>query len=143
MIFVRIFSNKLLLFSAEMTEAPSNTANHQRLDEMLIHLTPAGAVIPYNLCFDSDGHIWVATKGGIFKFQKKGEPPLFERKNMFPKKIAPYCQVLAFRDKVAFHVSILFICSFQIIHVQTDDKGALTEFRVLNLNGVSRDLINK
>lgn len=83
-----------------MTEAPSNTSNHQRLDEMLIHLTPAGAVIPYSACYDSNGHLWVATKGGIFKFGSKGEPPLFERKNAFPKKIAPYCQVLAFKDKV-------------------------------------------
>ncbi|KAI6189916.1 hypothetical protein M3Y97_00060100 [Aphelenchoides bicaudatus] len=108
--------------SFKMTETPSKTSNHQRLDEMLIHLTPVGAVIPYSLCYDSNGHIWVATKGGIFKFSgAKGEPPLFERKNMFPKKIAPYCQVLAVSDK--------------IIHVQTDDKSALTEFRLLSLDG--------
>jgi hypothetical protein len=107
-----------------MTEPESDTSNHQRLDEMLIHLTPIGAVIPYNLCYDSNGHIWIATKGGIFKFkgtEGKDEPPLFERKNMFPKKIAPYCQVIAFKDK--------------IIHVQADDKGQLTEFRVLDLDG--------
>lgn len=90
-----------------MTEQPSNTSNHQRLDEMLIHLTPVGAVIPYTLCVDSNGHIWVATKGGIFKFKSKNEPPLFERKNAFPKKIAPFCQVLAFRDKVCYFGSIV------------------------------------
>jgi len=104
-----------------MTEAPSNTSNHQRLNEMLIHLTPLGAVIPYSLCYDSNGHIWVATKGGLFKFRSNDEPPIVERKNPFPKKIAPYCQVLNFGDK--------------IIHVQTDDKANLTEFRILNLDG--------
>ncbi|MCP9259742.1 hypothetical protein DINM_002945 [Dirofilaria immitis] len=30
-----------------MTEIPSNTANHQRLAEMFVHLTPLGARIPY------------------------------------------------------------------------------------------------
>ncbi|KAI6213551.1 hypothetical protein M3Y94_00163400 [Aphelenchoides besseyi] len=102
-----------------MTESPSNTSNHQRLDEMLVHLTPVGAVVPYNVCFDSSGDLWVATKGGLFKFQNKSMA--FEMKNAFPKKIAPYCQVVAHKDK--------------IIYVQTDDKAALTEFRILNLNG--------
>ncbi|KAI6242012.1 hypothetical protein M3Y99_00278100 [Aphelenchoides fujianensis] len=102
-----------------MTEKPSDTSNHQRLDEMLVHLTPKGAVIPYSCCFDSQGDLWVASKGGLFKFHDRAVA--FEMKNAFPKKIAPYCQVIHHNDKV--------------IHVQTDDKAALTEFRILALDG--------
>lgn len=83
-----------------MTEQLSKTSNNLRLNEMMCHLTPRGAVIPYNICVDLHENIWVATKGGLFKFDKNGKEILFERKNTFPKKIAPYCQVICFKDKV-------------------------------------------
>ncbi|CAD5232496.1 unnamed protein product [Bursaphelenchus xylophilus] len=103
-----------------MTEAPSDTANHQRLDEMLLHLTPIGAVIPYSICFDSEGSLWVASKGGIFKINKDTKAVLWEKRNEFPKKMMAFCQIHAFQDKV--------------IHIQTGE-GDLTEFRILNLDG--------
>ncbi|VDK25683.1 unnamed protein product, partial [Anisakis simplex] len=78
----------------KMTENLSNTSNHQRLDEMFIHLTPKGATVPYSLCVDSERNVWVASKGGLFKFDSTGKNLLFERRNPFPKKISPYCQVL-------------------------------------------------
>lgn len=103
-----------------MTEKPSRTSNHQRLNEMMCHLTPHKAVIPYNVCFDSDDNIWVASKGGLFKFDRSGGKLLFERKNAFPKKMAPYSQVLVYKT--------------QIIYVTCEDKTALTEFRILNVS---------
>ncbi|CAD5223426.1 unnamed protein product [Bursaphelenchus okinawaensis] len=103
-----------------MTEAPSDTANHQRLDEMLLHLTPNGAVVPYSACIDKDGHFWVASKGGLFKFDGNSHSLIVERKNTFPKKMMPYCQVHTYQDKV--------------IHIQTGE-GDLTEYRVLSLDG--------
>ncbi|KAI1719478.1 putative 36.0 kDa protein C45G9.5 in chromosome III [Ditylenchus destructor] len=104
-----------------MTEKPSNTANHQRLKEMMCHLTPKGAVIPYNICYDSNDELWVASKGGLFKMDDDASKVLFESKNEFPKKIAPYTQVIHHNGK--------------IIHVFTEDKAALTQFRILDLNG--------
>uniref|UniRef100_A0A7E4WDK0 SGL domain-containing protein n=1 Tax=Panagrellus redivivus TaxID=6233 RepID=A0A7E4WDK0_PANRE len=104
-----------------MTEAPSNTSNHQRVNEMLSHLTPKGALIPYNLTFDESGALWVASKGGLYKISSDGKNVLFESKNAFHKKMAPYCQVLNYQDK--------------IIWVQCEDKADLTEFRVLDLDG--------
>jgi hypothetical protein len=102
-----------------MTEAPSKTSNHQRLSEMLSHLTPKGAVIPYTLCFDAAQNIWVSSKGGLFKMDKTGEKVLHERKNPFPKKISAYCQVVAYDNK--------------IVYVIAEDKS--TEFRILDLDG--------
>lgn len=91
-----------------MTEPPSKTSNHQRLNEMMCHLTPKGALIPYNLCFDPSGCIWVASKGGLFKLDSEGKEVLFEKKNIFPKKMAAYCQVVCHNEKVSlrslFHV---------------------------------------
>lgn len=84
-----------------MTEKPSNTSNHQRLEEMMAHLTPKGAVIPYSVCFDAAQNIWVGSKGGLFKLDKLGEKVLFERRNPFPKKINAYTQVAAFENKVS------------------------------------------
>uniref|UniRef100_A0A915D875 Uncharacterized protein n=1 Tax=Ditylenchus dipsaci TaxID=166011 RepID=A0A915D875_9BILA len=104
-----------------MTESASKTSNHQRLKEMMCHLTPKGAVIPYNLCYDSTGQLWVSSKGGLFKLDESASNVLFERKNMFPKKIAPYTQVVHYEGK--------------IIYVMTEDKANLTEFRVLDLDG--------
>lgn len=101
-----------------MAEKPSNTANHQRLKEMMCHLTPQKAIVPYNVCFgkpiafhnfllfilhnfiDSEGHLWVASKGGLFKFDSTGTKLLFDLKNDFPRKMAPYAQVLPFNSKV-------------------------------------------
>ena len=87
-----------------MTEAPSKTSNHQRLNEMMCHLTPKGAIIPYNLCFDPSGCIWVASKGGLFKLDSEGKQVLFEKKNNFPKKMAAYCQVVCHNEKVYLYV---------------------------------------
>lgn len=104
-----------------MAEPPSNTANHQRLKEMMVHLTPKEAVIPYTLCTDCEENIWVASKGGLFKLDRTGQTILFERKNPFPKKMAPYTQVLYTAGRV--------------VYVMTEDKAALTEFRILDLDG--------
>lgn len=83
-----------------MTEPQSKTSNHQRLEEMLFHLTPNGAVIPYSLCMDDDNNIWVSAKGGLFKLDETASKILFQRKNAFPKKIGPYTQVIHFNKKV-------------------------------------------
>ena len=126
-----------------MTESPSNTCNHQRIEEMHVHLTPVGAVIPYSVCFDSSDALWVAAKGGLFKFLNGETRPTVEKRNPFrksrdpqsqackryacksapsisacdaytraptllhrrtafsAKKMAPYCRVLPFQDKVS------------------------------------------
>jgi hypothetical protein len=34
-----------------MPENFSKTSNHQRIKEMMLHLTPEKVVIPYNLCY--------------------------------------------------------------------------------------------
>ena len=73
---------------------------------MLLHLTPVGAVIPYSVCFDAVGSLWVASKGGLFKFD--GTQPAIEKQNPFPKKMAPYCQVLAYKDKVRLDLEAYF-----------------------------------
>uniref|UniRef100_A0A9J2PB77 Uncharacterized protein n=1 Tax=Ascaris lumbricoides TaxID=6252 RepID=A0A9J2PB77_ASCLU len=104
-----------------MTEKPSNTSNHQRLDEMFIHLSPRGATIPYSLCIDRDNNVWVASKGGLFKFDTDGKNVLFERRNPFPKKISPYCQVLHYDGKV--------------IYAYAEEQAAITELRIYDLNG--------
>uniref|UniRef100_A0A915BP44 Uncharacterized protein n=1 Tax=Parascaris univalens TaxID=6257 RepID=A0A915BP44_PARUN len=104
-----------------MTEKPSNTSNHQRLDEMFIHLSPRGATIPYSLCIDGDNNVWVASKGGLFKFDTDGKNVLFERRNPFPKKISPYCQVLHYDRKV--------------IYAYAEEEAAMTELRIFNLDG--------
>ncbi|VDN54474.1 unnamed protein product, partial [Dracunculus medinensis] len=75
----------------------------------------------FSLCIDDESNIWVAAKGGLFKFDRDGKKVLFERKNPFPKKISPYCQVLYCRGKIIFAFA--------------DDKAALTELRILNLSG--------
>ncbi|VDK27952.1 unnamed protein product, partial [Anisakis simplex] len=104
-----------------MTENLSNTSNHQRLDEMFIHLTPKGATVPYSLCVDSERNVWVASKGGLFKFDSTGKNLLFERRNPFPKKISPYCQVL--------------YCDGKILYAYAEEQSASTEFRILDLCG--------
>ena len=97
-----------------MTEPPSKTSNHQRLNEMMAHLTPKGAVIPYSLAFDSDNCIWIASKGGLFKLNPAGDKVLVEIKNIFPKKYAPYCQVIVHENKVCFWN--LYLSSDLLIH---------------------------
>ncbi|MFH4976628.1 hypothetical protein AB6A40_003337 [Gnathostoma spinigerum] len=104
-----------------MAEESANTSNHQRLEEMFLHLTPRGAIVPYSVCIDEENSLWVAAKGGLFKFSSCGQQVLFERKNEFPKKISPYCQVLHLKRK--------------IIYAFAEDKLGLTEFRIFNLNG--------
>jgi len=98
-----------------MTEKPSNTTNHQRLEEMMVHLTPMGSVIPYTLCRDSDNYLWVGSKGGLFKLDVSGEvgseggrrraegvKVVIEQKHPFPKKVSPYVQVLHHDSRVGF-----------------------------------------
>lgn len=103
------------------TESVPKTSNHQRLNEMMCHLTPHEATVPYTICFDVDDNLWAATKGGLFKFSKGNFKLLFQQKNPFPKKIGPYTQVHHYKSKIIF--------------VQTDDKAALSEYRLLDLNG--------
>ena len=87
----------------------------------MCHLTPEKAVVPYNICFglyhffgtksisvfdqwiftsDLENNIWVASKGGLFKFDPAGKELLFCLRNDFPKKVAPYTQVLLHKTKV-------------------------------------------
>uniref|UniRef100_A0A8R1TVR7 Uncharacterized protein n=1 Tax=Onchocerca volvulus TaxID=6282 RepID=A0A8R1TVR7_ONCVO len=103
-----------------MTETPSNTANHQRLAEMFVHLTPIGARIPYSICIDNQQNIWVASKGGLFKMDRCGEL-LFQEKNDFAKKAEPFCQV-------SFHEN-------KIIYAYSEYMSGLTLLKILTLNG--------
>lgn len=48
-----------------MPETPSKTSNHQRIKEMMLHLSPEKAEIPYNLCF---GEVYL--KINFFNFKK-------------------------------------------------------------------------
>ncbi|VDK57806.1 unnamed protein product [Gongylonema pulchrum] len=122
-----------------MTETLSTTANHQRLEEMLIHLTPHGAKVPYSVCVDSQGHIWVAAKGGLFKFDRSANV-LFQEKNEFSKKASPFCQVLHYQGKCSrarrgcfcFAPAELY---FQIISAFAEEYSALTQLKIMDLSG--------
>ncbi|KAM3718140.1 Uncharacterized protein ACO02O_02144 [Dirofilaria immitis] len=103
-----------------MTEIPSNTANHQRLAEMFVHLTPLGARIPYDICFDNQQNIWIAAKGGLFKIDRFGEL-LFQEKNDFAKKAEPFCQVSFYESK--------------IVYAYSEYMSGLTLLKILTLNG--------
>ncbi|VDD94808.1 unnamed protein product [Enterobius vermicularis] len=115
----------------------SNTSDHQRCEEMFIHLTPKGAVVPYSLCKDEDGNYWVAAKGGLFKFNQHGDKVLFERKNDFPKKISAYCQVLNHNKTVIFFVffSSYNFKPYYVVHAFAEDQQCLTELRIFDLDG--------
>ncbi|VDO40730.1 unnamed protein product [Haemonchus placei] len=104
-----------------MVEEKSDTSDLQRFDEMWLHLTPRGATVPYNVCYDSEGNVWVATKGGLFKFDGSKRTTIWERKNMFPKKMAPFPQV-------AFH-------NGTIVYTCAEDKDRLTELRFFTMSG--------
>ncbi|KAL6726816.1 hypothetical protein Aduo_008748 [Ancylostoma duodenale] len=104
-----------------MVEPKSDTSDLQRFDEMWLHLTPRGATVPYNVCHDSEGNVWVATKGGLFKFDGNRRTTIWERKNMFPKKMAPFPQVV-------FH-------NGTIVYTCAEDKDRTTELRFFTLSG--------
>ncbi|CAG9537612.1 unnamed protein product [Cercopithifilaria johnstoni] len=103
-----------------MTERPSETANHQRLAEMFVHLTPLGARIPYSISIDNQQNIWVATKGGLFKIDRFGKL-LFQEKNDFAKKAEPFCQVLLYENR--------------IIYAYSECMSSLTLLKVMKLDG--------
>ncbi|KJH45531.1 hypothetical protein DICVIV_08409 [Dictyocaulus viviparus] len=104
-----------------MAEQKSDTSDVQRFDEMWLHLTPRGATVPYTVCHDSDGHVWVATKGGLFKFHGDRRTTLWERKNLFPKKMSPFPQVAFYKG------TIVYTCA--------EDKEQMTELRFFTLSG--------
>ncbi|KIH46606.1 hypothetical protein ANCDUO_23340 [Ancylostoma duodenale] len=97
-----------------MVEPKSDTSDLQRFDEMWLHLTPRGATVPYN----------VATKGGLFKFDGNRRTTIWERKNMFPKKMAPFPQVV-------FHNGT----NGTIVYTCAEDKDRTTELRFFTLSG--------
>ncbi|VBB32378.1 unnamed protein product [Acanthocheilonema viteae] len=103
-----------------MTETQSKTANHQRLAEMFVHLTPLGARIPYSISIDNQQNIWVATKGGLFKMDRFGKL-LFQEKNDFAKKAEPFCQVS--------------LCEEKIIYAYSECMSGLTLLKVMTLDG--------
>ncbi|GMT17125.1 hypothetical protein PFISCL1PPCAC_8422 [Pristionchus fissidentatus] len=109
-----------------MTEPASDTCDYQRFAEMLIHLTPQGASVPYNVCYDKDGHIWVAAKGGLFKFDAKTKRVLHKRKNPFPKTMAAFCQVIYHED------TIIYTCA--------ECKDGQTAFFLLELDGTEKHM---
>uniref|UniRef100_A0A0N5A8F3 SGL domain-containing protein n=1 Tax=Syphacia muris TaxID=451379 RepID=A0A0N5A8F3_9BILA len=99
----------------------SNTSDHQRFDEMFIHLTPKGAVVPYNLCIDVDGNYWVASKGGLFKFGVL----------YYDKKVVFFDNMML----VCFFFTLIYSVSIKIIYASAEDQVGLTEFRVFDLSG--------
>ncbi|CAJ0564940.1 unnamed protein product, partial [Mesorhabditis spiculigera] len=103
------------------TQPLSDTSDYQRFDEMLVHLTPLGCTVPYNVVYDGNGDLWVASKGGLFKICGKKRHLLWARKNPFPKKQAAYPQVAIHNDT--------------IIHTTADDNDKMTELRFFDLEG--------
>ncbi|VDO20636.1 unnamed protein product [Brugia timori] len=119
-----------------MTETLSNTANHQRIAEMFVHLTPLGARVPYSISLDNMRNIWVATKGGLFKMDRFGEL-LYQEKNDFTKKAEPFCQVSFCEDKALLRQRqfLVIFVSFQIIYAYSEYMSGLTLLKVMTLDG--------
>ncbi|KAF7634682.1 hypothetical protein Mgra_00005930 [Meloidogyne graminicola] len=69
---------------------------------------------------DDSNNLWVACKGGLFKFDDSSTKKLvFSMKNDFPKKIAAYPQILLYKSK--------------LIYVTGDSE--LIQFRILDQSG--------
>ncbi|CAI4228867.1 unnamed protein product [Auanema sp. JU1783] len=104
-----------------MVEPASDTSDMQRFDEMFIHLTPRAASTPFSVCHDTEGNIWVASKGGLFKFDPERRTTLWMSKNPFPKKMAGFPQVVCHKDT--------------IIYTSAEDQLKTTEMKFYTLNG--------
>lgn len=64
----------------------------------LIQLTEDGAVVPYGVCIDSHDCIWVASKGGIFRYDRTGRC-LFSEKHDHPKQISAFSAIQYIPDQ--------------------------------------------
>lgn len=62
-----------------------------------IQLTTNGAVVPYGICLDPEDRIWVAAKGGVFRFDRTGRC-LFAEKYDHPKQTSAFSAIRYVRD---------------------------------------------
>ena len=57
------------------------------------------ALIPYGVCVDEERHVWVASKGGLFKLSEDGASCLFSEVNRNYKQVGAFCQVFTTKDR--------------------------------------------